>query len=208
MRILFALLCLAATASVLAQDAPTLLKQAKELESRAEKALDQGRNTEAFELLAQAAAVRERAKRMESAVTGATATPEPAPQAQPQAQPQPKASPARTKKKRKRANRPPAAGPHMGRGVGMGMPLEKALEATFATLESAIESGDRVAALGATRKLRRMASEMTRQLRARPAGGAPRPAAQDPQLRQRLAFLEKQVAELRELVDRLDRPRR
>lgn len=57
----FAVLLLLALPAV-AQDANKLLEQAKRLEAKAEKQLDQGKRAEAFDTLARAAALREKAK--------------------------------------------------------------------------------------------------------------------------------------------------
>jgi len=57
----FAVLLLLALPAV-AQDANKMLEQAKKLEARAEKLLDQGKRAEAFDTLARAAELREKAK--------------------------------------------------------------------------------------------------------------------------------------------------
>lgn len=57
----FAVLLLLALPAV-AQDANKMLEQAKKLEAKAEKLLDQGKRTEAFDTLARAAELREKAK--------------------------------------------------------------------------------------------------------------------------------------------------
>ena len=54
----FAVLLLLALPAV-AQDAIKMLEQAKKLEARAEKMLDQGKRAEAFDTLARAAALRD-----------------------------------------------------------------------------------------------------------------------------------------------------
>jgi hypothetical protein len=57
----FAVLLLLALPAV-AQDANKMLEQAKKLEARAEKLLDQGKRAEAFDTLARASELREKAK--------------------------------------------------------------------------------------------------------------------------------------------------
>jgi len=165
MKILIAVALMAV--AVLAQDPDDLVKRAKQLENRAAKALDAGRNVEAFELLAQAEELRRQAR---------AATP-----AKPLPQAKKAAPPPQPPKKKKKAKRAPAVTD----------PVTKA----FASLDRAIEKGDQVAARQASKQLKKLVRKQFK---------APPPAA-DKALMERVERLEKQIAELRQLLAQIDR---
>jgi hypothetical protein len=171
-------MCLVLALPVLAQDAEELLAKAKALDAKAEVLLDQGRRAEAFELLAKAADLRAQARR--------ASPPEARGPTGKQAEPKAK----KAKKAAKQAKKRKAADPR------------QALDAAFSKLDQALERGDMEGARAAAHEMRRHLLRWTKQLDAREKrlrdGGSRSVEA-------RIAALEKQVRELRRLMDQ--RPR-
>jgi hypothetical protein len=166
-------------ALALAQDADTMLEQAAKLERAAEKLLDQGKRAEAFEALARAADLRERARRgaAPEAATPAPKTPEP------------RAKPQRERKPAK-------------------VDASKAAGRAVAGLERALATGDmdqaREAARGALAEFRRWERELAGRERklAKQDGKADKREA-PPRLLGRLEELEREVARLRRELEEL-----
>ena len=180
MRILWTLLIL--VLPVLAQDADEMLKKAKALDAKAEALLDQGRRAEAFELLAQAADLRAQARR----ATGAEAPGEAGKQTKPEKK-RAKERKSKEKKLKKQAKKAPAPDPR------------EALDAAFEKLDRALGEGDMEGARAVAQQMRRHLLRWTKQLDAREK----RLRAHGSQsVEARIAALERQVRELRQMLDR------
>ncbi|MHC4818388.1 MAG: hypothetical protein ACYTF8_10070 [Planctomycetota bacterium] len=173
-------ICLLLVLPVLAQDAEELLKKAKALDAKAEVLLDQGRRVEAFELLAEAADLRAQA-RAKAKVPGTA-----------EKQPRPKTKKAKKKKASKKAKKAKATDPR------------QALDAAFQKLDQAVERGDMEGARAAAHEMRRHLLRWTKQLDAREK----RLQAKGPRsVEARVAALEKQVKDLRRLLDHASAPK-
>ena len=159
------------TLSLLAQDKNALLERARKLDAQAEKLLDQGRRAEAFQLLARAADLR--AQR--AGEKPRKAKPDTAARKD-------KARKAAKSKKKQKAGEP-------RRGV----------DAAFQRLDEAMEMADMATTLKAARAVRQELERWAKQLArrekrrtAKAAGGS---------LRERVAALERQVEELKKLLE-------
>jgi hypothetical protein len=175
-------MCLLLALPVLAQDADELLKKAKALDAKAEVLLDQGRRAEAFELLAKAADLRAQA-RQASGTEVPGAAKEKAKAKAKQAKKE-RAKKERAKKKAKKVRAPDP---------------RQALDTAFEKLDRALESGDMEGARAAAHEMRRHLLRWTKQLDAREKRLKGQGARS---VEARIAALERQVKELRRLLER------
>jgi len=178
MKILWA--CLLLALPVLAQDADELLKKAKAMDAKAEALLDQGRRAEAFELLAKAADLRAQARKPSGTeVPGAAGD---------KTEKTPKAAKrVKAKKKKKKGKKVRAPDPR------------QALDTAFEKLDRALKGGDMEGARAAAHEMRRHLLRWTKQLDAREKRLKDRGPRS---VEARIAALERQVKELRRMLDR------
>ena len=180
-------MCLLLALPALAQDADELLKKSKAMDAKAEALLDQGRRAEAFELLAKAADLRAQARQ-----AGGTAAPGAAEKKTKKTEktekPAKKAK-AKKKKKKKKARAPDP---------------RQALDTAFEKLDRALKSGDMEGARAAGHEMRRHLLRWTKQLDAREKRFKDRGPRS---VEARIAALERQVKELRRMLDHASAPR-
>jgi len=178
-------MCLLLALPALAQDADELLKKAKAMDGKAEALLDQGRRAEAFELLAKAADLRAQARQ-----AGGTAAPGAAEKKTKKAEKP--AKKAKAKKKKKKVKKARAPDPR------------QALDTAFEKFDRALKSGDMEGARAAGHEMRRHLLRWTKQLDAREKRLKDRGPRS---VEARIAALERQVKELRRMLDRASAPK-